>query len=322
MTFIDNDLSYVVCPLCRSNSIFCQGQIKFDIPTYYSTTQLKLKKTSELWECKKCGSSFVQNAVSEVDAIKLYSEGSSKDRWTILTFEKSKTKSTITKLESFLEPGLKILDIGCGSGNFLDFAKERGCRTYGIEYSKSSREQIKNQGHLSFESVFDVDETFDIITAFDVIEHIYDVPLFLSTCKSKLSPEGYLILLTGNISCLSSKIAKANWWYVRYPEHIVFPSKFYFMKYSGFKVDNWLKTYHSPEAQTNFLKCTLKTCFNFIKNRHYDGFPSLVADHNLIILKNVCDVQLNMVQQKTQHHQEVRNLVDQKYLKKGENKLD
>jgi SAM-dependent methyltransferase len=282
---IKNDLRHEFCPACKSNVTFLKGIIKFEHPIYYSTTQVKLKNSSELWECEQCMSSFIQNSVHEKDAIKLYSEGSSQERWTKLTFEKSRTKSVISSLTSYLSPGLKILDVGCGSGNFLDFAKKKKCKTYGVEYSISSREHITQKGHISCSSLLDINETFDIITAFDVIEHIYDVPLFLNACKSRLASGGYLILLTGDISCISSKISRSNWWYVKYPEHIVFPSKKYFIDYSGFQLEEWIRIYHSPDAQVNLLKCTAKTILNLIRNKRYNGSPSFVYDHCLIILK-------------------------------------
>jgi hypothetical protein len=86
---IENTLRHQVRPLCHFSSISFQGTIGVEIPTYYSTTQIKLSRIPELWKCQGCESSFTQNAIHEEDAIKLYSQGSSQIRWTNLPFERA-----------------------------------------------------------------------------------------------------------------------------------------------------------------------------------------------------------------------------------------
>ena len=285
MIKVNNNLRHTSCPLCKSNLITFSGPIICDNPIYFSTIIVELEHQSELWNCNICQSSFVQNSVSEKDAIDLYTKGSSSERWTILDFEKSKTKETVNFFQSILKPNFKVLDIGCGSGNFLDFAKKKGCITYGVEYSESSREVINNKGHLSFNDVTEIDEKFDIITGFDVIEHMYDVPAFLEICSTKLKEEGLLLLMTGNISCFSAKLARSKWWYAKYPEHIVFPSILFFAKYSKFMISECKNVYHSPGLEVNLLKCFLKNGLNIIRLKGFNGSPSFVPDHSLMSLK-------------------------------------
>jgi SAM-dependent methyltransferase len=288
MKTIENTLRHQACPLCHFSSISFQGTIDVEIPTYYSTTQIELSKIPELWKCQECESSFTQNAIHEEDAIKLYSQGSPQVRWTNLPFEKAKTSLVISKLESLLNPGTRVLDIGCGSGTFLDFAKARGCQTHGVEYSNSSLEKIVQRGHKGFSDLSKVNDVFDVITAFDVVEHLYDVSHFLETCKSMLSPGGYLVLLTGDISCDSAKKSKSNWWYTQYPEHIVFPSKRFITLYSDLEVQDWVATYHAPPTiQRNFFLNLLRVFLDKIRRRTYCGYPSLSPDHYLVVLKKI-----------------------------------
>lgn len=286
MEIIENNVRHYSCPLCKSNSITFQGEIRANAPIYYSTTKIQLSNYPELWKCDKCKSSFIQNAVPEEDSIRLYSMGSSEERWTKLPFEEGKTETVISKLTSLLKDGDKVLDIGCGSGNFLDFAQARGCETHGVEYSISSLRNVNDKGHIGLSRLDEVSQKFDLITAFDVIEHLYDVPNFLNVCKTKLSSEGYLVFLTGDISCNSAMISQSNWWYVSYPEHIVFPSKEYFISYSGFKVTDWISTYHSTADQSSSLLKILKTFFKRrVLMKSYNGHPSPNPDHTLIILR-------------------------------------
>jgi 2-polyprenyl-3-methyl-5-hydroxy-6-metoxy-1,4-benzoquinol methylase len=285
MEIIDNRLRHKFCPLCKSDLIFFEGSIKYADTICYSTVRIQPSKYSELWGCKNCESSFIQNAVLEQDSIKLYSQGSSEERWSNLPFDDAKTKSVVSKIKPLLNKGIKILDVGCGSGSFLDFAKASGCKTYGVEYSTKSLQTITQMGHVGFSELNKVDEIFDVITAFDVVEHLYDVPHFLEICKSKLSKDGFLILLTGNITCKSAKKSKSNWWYVQYPEHIVFPSKKFFMLNPEFELYDWMTTYHAPIVQRNLLLNFMRTFFNIVRKKIYNGYPSWSPDHYLVFLK-------------------------------------
>jgi SAM-dependent methyltransferase len=285
MLATDNNLRFSSCPLCQSTSITFSGIIRFKDPTLYSTIPIRLKNDSELWQCSECESSFIQNVIQEMDAANLYSHGTSEDRWLGTRFEEAKTKIVTDKLEFLLKDAKKTLDVGCGSGNFLDFAKRLGCQTFGVEYSRTSLENIVQRGHQGFSSLDEVNETFDIITAFDVIEHLYDVPHFLKVCNSKLAAGGYLILLTGDVGCKSSKLSGSNWWYVQYPEHIVFPSKKFFTSYKNMEFIDWIPTYHSPVVQKNKFLSIAKILVNLVRYRIYNGDPTITPDHCLIILR-------------------------------------
>ena len=285
MIKVNNNLRHTSCPLCKSNLITFSGPIVCDNPTYFSTVIIELENQPELWSCSTCVSSFVQNSVCEKDAIDLYTKGSSSERWTVLDFEKSKTTEIVNFFESILKPNMKVLDIGCGSGNFLDFAMNKGCITHGVEYSQTSLQEIKKKGHIAFSGLDQISQSYDLITAFDLIEHLYDAPKYLQTCKDKLSSNGCLAILTGDISSLSSMISQSSWWYTGYPEHIVFPSKKYFINYSGLKLSGWTKAYHAPEAKSNPAISLIKLLIKLLVRGKYNGVPSIGADHRLILLK-------------------------------------
>jgi len=91
-----------------------------------------------------------------------------------------------------------VLDIGFGNGNFLRFAKERGWHVVGTE----TNPELLRIGRQHKFDVLGADElaalpgsSFDLITAFDVLEHIpdADLPALLSTLRSKLRTDGVLL---------------------------------------------------------------------------------------------------------------------------------
>lgn len=285
MLTINNNLSFDNCPLCYSDNIRKSGDINYELPIYYSTEQIQVICQPELWKCDVCHSSFVQNAVTEDDAISLYNKGESGKRWfDNLSFENSKTKVTVETIKKILKNNARILDIGANTGDLLDFAQEKGCKTFGIEYSVNSFNLLKEKKHIAYSNIQEIKNSFDIITAFDIIEHFYNFPKLLDSCFDRLVPNGYLVILTGNIGCLSAKIAGANWWYVRFPEHIIFPSKKYFKQHTKFQLIDWINTYAGNGYKKPIFEM-LKTTTKELLKAKYSGQHSFVADHALIVLK-------------------------------------
>jgi 2-polyprenyl-3-methyl-5-hydroxy-6-metoxy-1,4-benzoquinol methylase len=80
-------------------------------------------------------------------------------------------------------PG-RILDIGCASGGFLRFAREKGWDTYGVELSRTASETARREHNLNvmtgslYEARFN-DGFFDAVMAGDVLEHVEDPGSFL-----------------------------------------------------------------------------------------------------------------------------------------------
>jgi len=253
-------------------------------PVIFSTNEVELNLIPELWKCHNCASWFAQNIFSAEQAKGLYSTGDAGERWSRELFELQKHRNILDTLESISGNGVKLLDVGCNTGELLDFAKDRGCFTSGVEFSSASRKALCEKGHQGYASMEDVNEQFDVITAFDLVEHLYDIPKFFSECERLLNDNGKLIILTGNISSISARLCKENWWYLKYPEHIVFPSRKFYQRFSGFHLEQWIPTYASKGYQ-----CPVRHVISgFVKQFFeggYTGLPSLGPDHVLAVLR-------------------------------------
>jgi len=283
---INNTLKYNSCPVCFSCKLTKVGNISYQTPLFFSTTLINLDSVPALWICDQCQSSFTQNRVPEKYAISLYSKGISAERWSPerVLFKNIKPKNQIECLQRYLLPGKKLLDIGCNTGELLDYAKSCGCETAGVEYSQQSRDLLHNKNHIIFNSISEVKEKFDVITAFDLVEHLYNVPSFFIKSKEMLTKNGVLIILTGNIESFSAKLCKSKWWYVRFPEHIVFLSKRYLVHHSGFKLIERIRTHASNNFKSDFT-ISLKRLVKGILKQYYNGLPCIEPDHVLIVLK-------------------------------------
>lgn len=118
-----------------------------------------------------------------------------------------------------------LLDLGCSSGSFLASLKNEPWELYGIEMSAQGAKAAEK---LSGAQVFVGDipdapfapESFDVITCFDVLEHVYD-PLRVMGCVSKwLKPDGIFYVLVPNIDSAESRVFKTYWHGLELPRHL------------------------------------------------------------------------------------------------------
>lgn len=104
-----------------------------------------------------------------------------------------------------VEPGMRVLEIGCGEGGVLKAFWEKGCRGVGVELDES---RVKDANRLLADAIstgaiqivskniYDVDidvdlqGAFDLIILKDVIEHIHDQPRLIGWMKKFLRPGG------------------------------------------------------------------------------------------------------------------------------------
>ncbi len=285
--WIENHVRHDVCPVCCSPEIVqvgaldCRGRIRF------SSCIIQLSRIPELWRCVSCSSGFVQNAIDESKSRQLYSIGAAGERWSNRLFDQNKTRIVVSRFKALLQPGIRLLDVGANTGELLDFAKQAGCLTVGLEYSDSSRLILRDRGHTSHASFAEVGSGYDVITAFDLVEHLYDVPGFLQSCHERLVDGGYLVILTGDIQAPSARLAAEHWWYTQYPEHIVFPSRTYLGNLPMFRMQSLYRTYASVGYQRASSLGLAQLLRKRLQGACYNGLPSLGADHILAVLKKV-----------------------------------
>jgi 2-polyprenyl-3-methyl-5-hydroxy-6-metoxy-1,4-benzoquinol methylase len=118
----------------------------------------------------------------------------------------------------------KLLDVGCGIGYFLDVAKKRGWEVYGTEYTDEAVTICSNKGIQMHQGKLDpanyTPEMFDVITSFEVIEHINN-PMEENGNFSELLRKGGLVYMTTpNFDSLLRYRLKEKYNVIRYPEHL------------------------------------------------------------------------------------------------------
>jgi len=111
----------------------------------------------------------------------------------------------------------RILDVGCGYGYFLKICDEYGLSTYGIDVSKYAliKAKLNTKAILIQQSVEEPfpfpDMFFDVVVAFDFIDHLIHPVKFLQETYRVLKRSGVLIIECENSHSLSATIFTKNW---------------------------------------------------------------------------------------------------------------
>ncbi|MBI4895172.1 MAG: class I SAM-dependent methyltransferase [Candidatus Aenigmarchaeota archaeon] len=125
--------------------------------------------------------------------------------------------------------GKRILDIGCGTGLFLDVMTKFGAVPDGLEISKPLAEytakrlgiKVFTEDFMGFSS----DYRYDVITMFDLIEHIKNPLDMLQRAKELLNKGGIILVFTPNYRSIAFEILKNNSNLYIPTDHLLFFSK-------------------------------------------------------------------------------------------------
>ena len=110
-------------------------------------------------------------------------------------------------------PG-RLLDVGAGDGAFLQAAVDEGWEAVGLEPAAERDREDERGFRIIAGTVDDLDsaERFDVITLWDVIEHVDDPRGLIEKCVSLLNIGGYLVLETGNYQSAERIVSESDWW--------------------------------------------------------------------------------------------------------------
>lgn len=175
-----------------------------------------------------CGMVFMERIPTEEELDSHYSVYSYSREITLSPLTIQSYNQLLDEFEAYRQNN-RILDVGCGRGYFLEEARKRGWEVYGSEYSKRAIELLQSKGIQTHEGRIDQTAfgqlSFDIITSFEVIEHIYTPNEDLEQMHQKLRNGGLLYITTPNFNSLMRHLLKAKYNIIEYPEHLSYYTK-------------------------------------------------------------------------------------------------
>lgn len=214
-------LEPVACGLCGADD----AALKFEDAPFSVVT------------CRRCGLTYVTPRLAAPDLIEhVYDEGywtSSAAKTRGYTDYRADARLYLATYRRrmavverhFARPG-RVLDVGCAAGYFLAVMQERGWDVLGLEPSEAIRAVARER--LGADAVRGglLDDpglapaSFDLVTLWDVLEHIPDPVAALARARELLRPGGKLLVETQNVDSLAARVLGKRWQHYKHAEHI------------------------------------------------------------------------------------------------------
>jgi ubiquinone/menaquinone biosynthesis C-methylase UbiE len=130
-------------------------------------------------------------------------------------------------INSFKTADKNLLDVGCGTGDFLLICKNSGWTVTGVEPNVKAKIAAENKlkGKSDSEIYSEINQLkseaqFDVITLWHVLEHVPNLEAYISTLKKLLKPNGVLIVAVPNFKSYDASYYKQFWAAFDVPRHL------------------------------------------------------------------------------------------------------
>lgn len=218
-------IHHVTCPLCNDHSI-----------TYaFSAIDHTVSGESyEVWRCNNCQGLFTQDVPDEDEIGKYYnsdnyiSHSDTKVGWMNSVYHEVrnitlKSKKLLIEKETGIAAGT-LLDVGCGTGAFLNKMNKGGWNVAGVEPDAGARRTAASLYGLTVsasDQLFNLPEShFDAITLWHVLEHVHDIHGHLQQLVRLLKKDGRLFIAVPNYTSSDAKQYKEMWAAFDVPRHL------------------------------------------------------------------------------------------------------
>ena len=211
------------CPVCNKSEL---------LPFLNCVDYTVSRETFSIVSCKNCGFKFTNPRPADADLGKYYKSDNyishSNTKKGIVNYlyqvvRKHTLEKKLSLVNSLGSKG-KILDVGCGTGEFLSICKRGGWETLGIEPDQDAKALgIKNYGlSVLQETALKTlpESSFDIISMWHVLEHVPNLNERLRDLKKILKPGGSIIVAVPNCSSKDALRYKQFWGAYDAPRHL------------------------------------------------------------------------------------------------------
>lgn len=218
-------MEYVKCNLCNSEDygqLFSAGDDNLTKQGMFSVVR-----------CRHCGLVYINPRPAKEGMAEFYPaayyklEKSESNYLLSILKDKRSIKEMVRnchEIERLKEKG-KILDVGCGRGDFLSCMQFRGWETYGVETAEVAVRHCREVQGLNIfhgellEANFPANH-FDVVRLWHVLEHVQIPKEILQEINRILKPEGLLVISVPNIDSYEAKIFREKWYALDLPRHL------------------------------------------------------------------------------------------------------
>jgi 2-polyprenyl-3-methyl-5-hydroxy-6-metoxy-1,4-benzoquinol methylase len=218
-------IHYAQCPACGSENI---------TELFKAADHTVSNQQFAIWHCSSCTLRFTQDVPGQDDigpyyqSEKYISHSDTKKSLvnTLYHFVRKKTlqsKKNLVTQQTGLLKGI-MLDIGCGTGAFLNTMKMAGWGITGLEpdaIARSKAAELYNLHPESPEKLFTLKEgSFNAITMWHVLEHVHDLHGYMKQLHKILSASGRLFIAVPNYTSYEATVYRQNWASWDVPRHL------------------------------------------------------------------------------------------------------
>jgi len=202
-----------------------------------------------IWLCPRCGVYYASPRFNESSLLTIYENEAFSDmsvypNWSYDAWQESGTRGWFVSnlktqlVKRYLHDGDAVLDVGCGTGEFVLVARKNNLEAEGIDNSKMLTDVGQNILKVPVHKVdirdFRPNRKFKGIVIWDVLEHLYDPVETLEMCANLLEPKGFLFAQVPNYRGISNKLkslacrsglSKNDYGHFGFPYHLYFFDK-------------------------------------------------------------------------------------------------
>lgn len=218
-----------ICPVCNAQNT----NVFLSLNDYFLTKEL-----FQIIQCRECQLKFTWPRPDETAIGQYYksddylSHGKSNNTltgWVYNLVKKRALKKKFAIATHTKKNKGTILDIGCGTGAFVHFCAQQGWNAVGIEPDDEARNLATPHPNLELgneKKLYEYKpESFDIITLWHVLEHVYHLNQRIEIINRLLKPDGRLIIAVPNHESYDAKYYKQHWAAWDVPRHLYHFSK-------------------------------------------------------------------------------------------------
>ncbi|WMW77848.1 class I SAM-dependent methyltransferase [Flavobacterium sp. 20NA77.7] len=135
--------------------------------------------------------------------------------------KKRAIKNKVKLINSYHKNKGALLDVGCGTGDFLVEAQNQGWKATGYEPNESAKKLTNSKNVSTIDNLVSLSaNSFDVITLWHVLEHVPNLEEYIKNLKKLLKPSGTLIVAVPNYKSYDAIYYKRHWAAYDVPRHL------------------------------------------------------------------------------------------------------
>jgi 2-polyprenyl-3-methyl-5-hydroxy-6-metoxy-1,4-benzoquinol methylase len=214
------------CPLCSATDVEIYSDApQQDLTSAAMGSSRREVGCGEVLRCRQCRLGFRASRADEQELARLYADLDIEVYQSEVRGRLATARRHLGIIRRYSRPS-RLLDIGCASGMFLRRAADEGWSVVGVEPSRQlselARKNLDGRGEIISTTLQGAGLTradFDVVTMWDVLEHVPEPAEFLQSAVNLLRPGGHLFVNVPDLDSLQARLLGTRW-PLLLPEHL------------------------------------------------------------------------------------------------------